>query len=204
MSSFRGRKRGVREPLSTLYIVCEGKKTEPLYFENYRTRVNNVKIRTVTCSNKDAVGIVDFAITKIKRGDFSLEDNDEVICVFDCDKNENDALEKSFKNARENKIKMCLSNPRFELWFLLHYEYADQPFTKEKLESRLEKHIPNYVKNKDYFGKLLPMRDDAIKNAEKLNTYHSSNGVSLESVKSNPSTQVHEVIALIHGFNSQK
>ncbi|MCK5581470.1 MAG: RloB domain-containing protein, partial [Candidatus Omnitrophica bacterium] len=136
MSSFRGRKRKEREPLSTLYIVCEGKKTEPLYFENYRTRENNVKIKTVTCSSKDAIGIVDFAITKIKRGDFSVEDNDEVVCVFDCDKNEDDALEKAFKKARENKIKICLSNPFFELWFLLHNEYDKQPFTKEKLESR--------------------------------------------------------------------
>lgn len=99
---------------------------------------------------------------------------------------------------------MCLSNPFFELWFLLHYEYADQSFTKEKLESRLEKHIQNYVKNKDYYGELLLKRDDAIKNAGKLNEYHSSNDVSLESVKGNPSTQVHEVIALIRGFNSQK
>lgn len=73
MSYFRGRKIRARDPLSTLYIVCEGKKTEPLYFENYRTRVNNVKIRTVTCSSKDAIGIVDFAIRKIERGDFSIE-----------------------------------------------------------------------------------------------------------------------------------
>ena len=204
MSSFRSRKREAREPLSTLYIVCEGKKTEPLYFENYRTRLNNVKIRTVTCSSKDAIGIVDFAITKINRGDFSVAGNDEVVCVFDCDKNEDDVLAKAFKNARENKIKMCLSNPFFELWFILHHEYDNQPFTKEKLESRLEKHVPNYRKNKDYYGELLSKRDDAIKNAEKLNNYHSSKDVSLESVKSNPSTQVHEVIALIRGFNSQK
>ena len=204
MSYFRGRKIRARDPLSTLYIVCEGKKTEPLYFENYRTRVNNVKIRTVTCSSKDAIGIVDFAIRKIERGDFSIEGKDEVICVFDCDENEDVDLVKAFKNARENKIKMCLSNPFFELWFLLHYEYDDQQFTKEKLESRLEKHIPNYVKNKDYYGELLPMMDNAIKNAGELNEYHSSNSTSLESVKSNPSTQVHDVIALIRGFNSQK
>ena len=204
MTSFKSRKREEREPLSTLYIVCEGKKTERLYFENYRTRANNVIIKTVTCSSKNAVGIVDFAISKIKRGDFSVKGNDGVICVFDRDANKDVDLENAFRSARENKINMCLSNPFFELWFLLHYEHDNQPFTKEKLESRLEKHIPNYVKNKDYYGELLPIRDDAIKNAEKLNEYHSSNGVSLESVKSNPSTQVHEVIALIHGFNSQK
>ena len=204
MSTFRDRKKGAREPLSTLYIVCEGKKTEPLYFDNYITRENNVKIKTVTCSSKDAIGIVDFAITKIKRGDFSVEGNDEVVCVFDCDKNGDDVLAKAFKKARENKIKMCLSNPFFELWFILHHEYDNQPFTKEKLESRLEKHVPNYRKNKDYYNELLSKRDYAIKNADKLNMYHSSNDVSLESMKSNPSTQVHEVIALIHGFNSQK
>ena len=204
MSSLRGRKRELREPLSTLYIVCEGKKTEPLYFENYRKKENNVKIIPVTCSHKDAIGIVDFAIRKIERRDYSTEGKDEVICVFDCDANKEVDLAKAFKNARKNKIKICLSNPFFELWFLLHFEYADQRFTKEKLESRLEKHIPNYVKNKDYYGELLSKRDDAIKNADKLNKYHSSKDVSLESVKSNPSTQVHEVISLIHGFNSQK
>jgi hypothetical protein len=204
MSSFRGRKRGVREPLSTLYIVCEGKKTEPLYFDNYRTIENNVRIRPIPSPKKNAIGVVDFAITKIKRGDFSLKDNDEVICVFDCDANTEVNLEEAFKKARTAKIKMCLSNPRFELWFLLHYECDKNQFTKEKLESRLEKHIPNYKKNQNYYDKLSSNMDYAIKNANKLNKYHSSNGTSLESVKSNPSTQVHEVIALIHGFNSQK
>lgn len=204
MSSFRGRKRGVREPRSTLHIVCEGEKTERLYFENYRTSENNVKVIPVKCSHTDAIGIVKFAITKIKRGDYSIKGNNGVICVFDRDANEESNLAKAFKKARTAKIKICLSNPRFELWFLLHHEYDDQPFTKEKLESRLEKYIPNYKKNQNYYDELLPKRNHAIKNAEKLNVYHSSNGTSLESVKSNPSTQVHEVIALIHGFNSQK
>ena len=204
MSSFRGRKRGVREPRNTLHIVCEGEKTERLYFENYRTSENNVRVIPVKCSHTDAIGIVKFAITKIKRGDYSVKGNNGVICVFDRDANEEVNLAKAFKKARTAKIKMCLSNPRFELWFLLHYEYDNQPFTKEKLESRLEKHIPNYVKNKDYYGELLSKRENAIKNADKLNEYHLSNDVSLESVKSNPSTQVHEVIALIRGFNNQK
>ena len=183
---------------------CFGVKIVEFLVEHKRLTKIGVKIKTVTCSSKDAVGIVDFAIRKMVRGEFSTEGKDEVVCVFDCDENEDDDLAKAFKNARENKIKMCLSNPFFELWFLLHYEYTDQPFTKEKLESRLEKHISNYVKNKDYYSELLSKRDHAIKNADKLNRHHLSDNVSLESVKSNPSTQVHEVIALIRGFNSQK
>ena len=201
--SLRSRKEGIRKTLSTLYIVCEGEKTERLYFDNYKTSIN-VKVRPIKCSNTDAIGIVKFAINIIKRGHYSIKDNDKIICVFDRDANDEVDLAKAFKSARENKIKMCLSNPFFELWFLLHHEYDDQPFTKEKLESRLEKYIPNYKKNQNYYEELLSKMDYAIKNADKLNGYHSSNDVSLESVKSNPSTQVHEVIALINGYSSQK
>ncbi|MGP8321055.1 MAG: RloB family protein [Methanosarcinaceae archaeon] len=189
--------------MSTLFIVCEGEKTEPLYFKNYITRENNVKIKTVTCSNKDAIGILDYAIKMIGMGKFSTEGKDEVICVFDCDANTDDDLAKAFKYAREKKVKICLSNPSFEIWFILHYNYVERLFTKELLKSELKKHIPNYMKNMNYYDELLSKRDNAIDNAGKLNGYHSSQGTSLESVKSNPSTQVHEVIALIHGFNKK-
>ena len=82
--------------------------------------------------------------------------------------------------------------------------YFHEFFKRSKKASESLSTLHIYVKNKDYYGELLSKRDYAIKNAEKLNMYHSYNEVSLESVKSNPSTQVHELIALIRGFNNQK
>ena len=76
------------------------------------------------------------------------------------------------------------------MWYLLHYCYYVQQITTADLQTKLKKHIPSYDKAKDYFDELLSKREDAIKQANKLNQKHINAGTELLSVKSNPSTQV--------------
>lgn len=97
---------------------------------------------------------------------------------------------------------MCLSNPSFELWFLLHYQYSVSRITNIALITKLRNHLPNYNKSTDYFDDLLPNREEANKRAKRLNDFHERNSTELNSTQSNPSTQVYKIVEEIQSFNS--
>jgi hypothetical protein len=182
-----------------MIIVCEGKKTEPNYFKNFKSRNTNLEVLPVTCKRKDIANIIKFA--KDKSRELDIDGGDLIWCVFDRDENSDEDIANSCKKAGK-KIKMCLSNPSFEIWFLLHYQYNESPITNESLVQKLKNYIPDYHKSSDYYDELAPYTEEAIKNAKRLNDLHKNTHVNLYSTASNPSTQVFKIIEEIQHFNS--
>lgn len=90
------------------------------------------------------------------------------------------------QQARDNDIKLAISNPCFELWVLLHFQDQTASIPRNKLRAQLKKHIPQY-------GKLIPFEaicelyEDARARAEELNKTHQRNGIEGD----NPSTDVY-------------
>ena len=111
----------LREPQSILVIVSEGEKTEKKYFSNYRKRGCGLKIETPNTSKTDPEGLVNYAKRQIYKHGIEPDEDDEVWCVFDVDENE-DSIQRAVEKAKESEIKIALSNPCFEIWFLLHFE----------------------------------------------------------------------------------
>jgi hypothetical protein len=183
------RKTNIRKEETTFLIVCEGQKTERIYFNRYRERNSGLLIFTPNSSVTDPENLVSFALSQINKYDIDFDNGDQVWCVFDADQNTNENIEKA-KRLADNKVKLCLSNPCFELWYLLHYCYYDQRITTADLQTKLETHIRDYDKAKDYFNELLSKRDTAIRQANRLNQKQITAGLELISIQSNPSTQV--------------
>lgn len=105
-------------------------------------------------------------------------------------------IKKAKKEGDKNKIEIILSNPCFELWYLLHFEFSTAYISTEQAVQKLEeKYIPNYQKNQSYFEQLKTHLSKAIENAQKLNRFHEGNQTPLFSTKSNPSTQVFRLAA---------
>ncbi|WP_278319566.1 RloB family protein [Clostridium tepidiprofundi] len=81
------------------------------------------------------------------------KDGDRVWCVFDVDINYNtnraiqskiEEIQKAKKIADKNKIKLGISNPCFELWYLLHFEYTTANFKNyDAVKKRLSRYIDN-------------------------------------------------------------
>ena len=186
------RRIGNRKPNQILVIVCEGQKTERKYFTGYKEQKSGLKIETPNSSVTDPVNLVKFAIHQIDKFGLNL-DEDKVWCVFDADHHSTQEIKEAERLAGE-KVNICLSNPSFELWYLLHYVYHHSRILNPELIEKLKQHIPNYQKNKDYFSELLAKRDDAIKYAKKLNKTHEDANTELLSVESNPSTQVFQLV----------
>ena len=190
-----------RSPYEKVLIVCEGSKTEPLYFEGikdfYEIDTANIVI-TGDCGS-DPISVVNHAIElyrqSVRRGGIPF---DRVYCVIDRDKHPKfaDAVAK-LKSQRPNDVFFgVVSIPSFELWILLHFKYTTSPFEAaggkscgDKVFEELRKVWCDYEKGmRGVFLKLFDKVDDAKRNAERLLEYCSSNGCV------NPSTQVHTLV----------
>ncbi len=94
----------------------------------------------------------------------------QIWCVFDKDDFPNHNFDNAIQRAKSNDLKLAYSNEAFEIWFLLHFEFYNNPIPrqdyKEKLTNKLGK---EYLKNDIMLYKDLENKQEkAIKNAKQL------------------------------------
>lgn len=109
-----------RKPI--IYIICEGKETETLYFKHFRSRNCLVDIIPISSKHKAAEYLVKHAKSLISQADYYPKDGDQLWCVFDCDDNKDSELQAAISYAEKHGYKIAYSNPAFEYWYLLHFE----------------------------------------------------------------------------------
>ena len=124
------------EPFKHYYFICEGQNTERWYFEKFIDMKKEFSISALVSIEylekteehkrwSDPKKLYDLAEISRKNGDISFDPKyDTMILVFDADIYEsrepssyNEFIEKASKT---NTI--CVTNPSFELFLLLHYE----------------------------------------------------------------------------------
>lgn len=113
-------KRRKRKPI--VYIICEGKETETLYFKHFRSRNCLVDIIPIPSKHKAAEHLVKHAKSLISQADYYPKDGDQLWCVFDCDDNKDSELQAAISYSEKHGYKIAYSNPAFEYWYLLHFE----------------------------------------------------------------------------------
>ena len=148
-------------------IVCEGKKTEPLYFHEIKKalRFSSLNI-TIVPDQGSPISIVKKALEEKK----SLSKGDYVWCVFDKEQlTHNPTFPDAVEKAKSENIDLAISNPSFEYWYLLHFECTDRPFLNSReVENQLKNHLPNYGKSTSLYSDIDDKTSDAIDNAGKL------------------------------------
>ncbi|MEA4826889.1 MAG: RloB family protein [Clostridium sp.] len=201
-SAEKSRKKGTRRVNPTIVIICEGKETEVNYFEGFDSKYTRVDVKVADKKSRgkdkgkatDCKSLVERAIYyKENKYDINEEDGDRVWCVFDVDinyKNNNaiqskiDEIEKARPIADRNKISLGVSNPCFELWFLLHFEYTTANLKNyDAVIQKLNKYISDYEKNKDIYEELKKLTDKAIDFGKRLRKHHESLGRKLPNVE---------------------
>lgn len=197
---YHPRKERTRKPKRRVYIVCEGEKTELKYFNGFKERNSGVEIIPVHSKYTDPISIVNFAEERIDKWDIDFDEGDGVWCVFDVDENSSSDIKKASDLASAKKIKIALSNPSFEIWFLLHFKDVFSHISRQDVILDLKDYIKGYKKNKDVNPIVFPLTHKAIPRAEKLNQTHKNNNIPIFSAESNPSTQVFELVKFINGL----
>jgi len=200
MRGYRPRKKNVRRPKNIVVIVCEGEKTELKYFQNIRSQIEvrnaNIQIRPVHGNCTAPMSMVNYAIDNLTEWDVDFESGDGVWCVFDVDENTDRILQDTFDRAKANRIKMALSNPCIELWFLIHFRDQHAGLERDQAKSEYRKYQPRYDGEVDN-ELLTPRISDATMRAKFLNDMHARAERKLISTASNPSSQIFKVIEFI-------
>ena len=199
-----------RRTKPVILIVTEGEKSEPKYFEHFRTRQNNVEVRVVPNSKNggktDYLNLIRKASRICKDDDLSPKSGDSVWIVADGDvnyqaadaiKKKNAALTQARATAEKEAYSLLISNPCFELWYLLHLRYTtahlpDYDAVKKALE---QAGIKDYEKHNDLYEQLVSETIEAIKRAKRLEAHQVENGFTLPlGLDANPFTEVYRLV----------
>lgn len=139
---------GERRYRKLFLVAVEGSITEPQYFAtlnkgNAVVRVECIKGTARTSPPEVLKRLKD----RIKRNE--LAKTDEAWLVVDKDQWTDEQLKPLFEwSLLDARYGFALSNPKFELWLLLHFEdtTVDGP---RQCSEKLQKHLPKYDKSID-------------------------------------------------------
>jgi hypothetical protein len=208
------RKENTRDERKMLIIACEDSVSAPLYF---RTIFSDLKrnhaisaISLVIANHKHSnpTGVLQDLLNHRDYQDFDHQwiviDRDEERTKKVNDNSQSghslENFNKAMSNASRKGVKVAYSNPCFEIWYLLHFEYTSAAIDREKLVTQLE-HKYQYAKNKLFTPVLnQELQDKAIKNSESLiQSWIDINGAT-NPATDNPSTTVHDLVKLLKTF----
>lgn len=196
----RRREYGKREPsrdAHKIYIVCEGKGTEPDYFAFFEGLSSNLQVITIPPTDgTDPLKLLERAkrvlIDDEREYTIEYEHGDTVWFVIDTDEWEKQGKItplREFCADKNASIPECLdevkaypawnvaqSNPCFEIWLYYHF-YDKRPNTDEVEKSTsFKEYVDSSVSGGFNFGKDPVRFEDAIVNAEK-NYEKDENGI---------------------------
>ncbi|MCB0728834.1 MAG: RloB domain-containing protein, partial [Ignavibacteriae bacterium] len=157
-------------------IICEGEKTEPLYFTGIKNdiRASALNIQISKRPKNSALQLVEEAIELKEIAKSENNEYDSIWIVID--KDSYSKFEETVSMAESNGINIAFSSISFEIWYLLHFKFTSKPWSKySDIEKELLKYIPDYYKsNSDMYEKLKDKTSTAITNAKKLREHHKS------------------------------
>ena len=208
------RKKAKRRPYEKILIVCEGEKTEPIYFDEIRTyyELDSANVEIDGRCDSSPISVVEYAYKEYLSSRVQGDPYDRVFCVFDKDAHStysyaltrvgliNDEIRKADPESN-NIFTPVTSIPCFEFWLLLHFSPTTRPFVAvgnksagARLIDELKTYIPDYKKSqKGHFLKSIEMNtlDFARQNSRRI--YDES----VRSGNDNPSTNIHKLVDVL-------
>lgn len=167
-----------RHGRTTVFVLCEGHRTEPGYLTDMRKTLHLTGVRIVSTLHEGLAGVEKRLAISIKEG----TPEDEYWCVVDHDERKVEferflTQVKELQNLRSRpRIQLIVSRPCFEYWFLLHFEDTTRAFRGSpggdsacnQVISKLQRHLPNYRKNdRQLFVRLHEHLPGALKRAKR-------------------------------------
>lgn len=191
------RRKAQREPYDRVLIVCEGQKTEPIYFKALirALRLSSANVEVCGECNSSPKSVLDYAKKKQKAEQKIGENYDTVFCVFD--KDQHTTYDIVLHEIEKNTSMMAITSiPCFEFWLLLHFDYTTRPYAGsggrspcDEVIADLKTHLPGYTKaKKDIYGITKERIEGAIGASKAVLAAAERNEID------NPSTKVHQLV----------
>lgn len=191
----RAKKRGkyLRKPKKIILIGTEGSnQIEKNYFTAFNQTQSEYKINVAKGNNTDPEGVFRDLLKTAKQEELDLKQGDILACFIDVDfkRGREKELRAAIKLAKQNNVSLYLSNPCFEIWYLLHFRYSTKPYySNDEAIKELNNYISDYSKSKDVFELI-------VGNSKKLEDYHLSNG-TIDRIKKIPYTDVYKIVEML-------
>ena len=199
--SRKDRLKSKRQAPANYLIVCEGKKTEPNYFNGLKRKINEKygnKV-DVLIPNIDVKGTGMNTTSLVKYTQKTVNHANKVYgqvwVVFDKDDYNNEQFDSAIKNCDYN---VAWSNPNFEVWLLAHFKKVNRYISKDDVLQELSKEfqkkgLGDYTKiDTNIFEKITSEGnlDTAIKNCEYMEELNKDGQAS----QRNPMTKVYKIV----------
>ncbi|MBK1989650.1 RloB domain-containing protein [Sphaerospermopsis aphanizomenoides BCCUSP55] len=171
------RRQPSRKITQKILIACEGSKTEPIYFNSIRNDLRSPTLEIIVLPHQkktDPGNIIERLIEERQqmKNEKRWTTNDAAWAVFDGDEHierSKENWQKAINRANSQKINLAITNPCFELWYLIHFQDHLSQINRDKLINLLNKHIPEYDKSMSlYPNPLKPRISQAIQCADKI------------------------------------
>ena len=119
--------------------------------------------------------------------------HDEIWCIFDIDAHPN--VREAIQKARDHGIRLAISNPCIELWFILHFEDQTAYLSRHDAQSKSAQLLGCEKKlSRQAMDKLYSNFEDAHSRALGLDVKHAGDG---SPPGSNPSSSIWALIESI-------
>jgi hypothetical protein len=169
MKANRAYKKGEAFRDARLFVIaCEGKETEPAYFQHFESISRRVKVKIVQPKEGEAWNsspkwVLDRAAQYVS--DIGLSEDDQLWLVMDLDRWELKTLHEIGQVCSEQPgWNLAISNPCFEVWLVMHLSDT-LDFTEtacQAWKTKLKGLAPDGYSPR----KLLPLLQNAIARAE--------------------------------------
>lgn len=166
-----------------ILIACEGKYTEPKYFNAIRQdlRLSTVQVLVLPHEGTDPLSVVN-AVESARRDEErgkNWDDEDSAWAVFDGDEHIANNLSNwhtAIQKAKSQEINLAITNPCMEFWYLIHFQDHFANISRSQAKTLLNNHIPSYDKSKCYYPELLKEKTEkALERANRLTSLSHNN-----------------------------
>lgn len=196
------KRREAQRSIKKVLIVCEGEKTERYYFEAFQINKELIRVEVLGAGmNTDS--LVEHAV-KLKKKAEKEALYSSVWCVFDrdsypCNPNDKHNFNRAIQLARNNQIKVAYSNDAFEIWYILHFNYHQAAWERNKYASKIGELLGFKYEKSDQtmYAKLKDKQGTAIKFAKNLLAHY---GVNHNPESDNPCTTVHLLVDFLNAY----
>jgi hypothetical protein len=199
------RRNAKRQPKRRIIIYCEGENTEPAYFSAFAGQYEKdamIKVEPIPAGLP--MSVAESAVARAKREGLakssrkkpknSFEEHDQVWAAFDRDQHPH--FDEAVALCIAEGIRICRSNPCFEVWLILHETDYDRPDDTKAAEKHLGSIRPEYDPDRKKvcnFGEIIAHVERAEKRATKQLAKREEEGAPF----GRPSTTAGELTAAI-------
>lgn len=185
-------------------VVAEGSKTEVIYVKYWERECRDrVLVHVPEVNYTDPMSLVREAVRLKRESEPEARRGrgrsyDEVWCIFDVD--EHPFIPAALNMAQANGVRVAISNPCIELWFVLHLQNQGASINKDQVQRSCHDLLHSGKSLTDDALLLLKAgHADAMNRARELTRRHESAG---SKEWENPSSTVWELIEAMRSASS--